>query len=1549
MQKKKILKWSAGIILTPILLFIILAVLLYIPPVQNWLVKQVVSHASKQTGMEISVERVKLVFPLDLGVEGFKMLRQNDSLPQVKDTIADVGQLVVSIQLWPLFNNKVEVDALEFNDVKMNTADFVHEARVKGTVGRLYLQSHGIDLSKESVKINEAILADANVNVELSDTVPPDTSTTKNNWKISLDKLRITNTGVTVHMPGDTLQIAAHLGKTEARDGYFDLYSGLYKIRRFYWKEGSLAYDNNFETHAKGLDANHIALSGVTVGIDSLYFCSPELKLSLRECAFKEKSGITVERLTGTVAMDSTNIYLPAIELRTPDSYLSARFTMALNAFDDERPGNLKLHADGAIGKQDIMRFIGDMPTGFVRRWPNRPLSIKAALAGNMKSMNIGGVNIKLPSAFNINASGSAGNLTDTDNLRATVRLDANAYDLGFVTELLKAQGTAVTIPRNIGLKGKVNINGKRYQASLTASEGGGSIKADGYFDAGRMSYDATLTADNVKTSHFMPGSGLGDFTGSMTVKGRGTDFMSPRTSLTAEAGVEKFSIGQYNLDGISLHANKKGVAANINLDSDNPLVKGTVALDANLGRKKISSTLTADLRHADWYGLRLVESQLSTSLRCRVDLSTDLKSYLGVKGMINDLAITDSGHVYRPDDLFVDVLTSLDTTHFVTECGDFRLHFNGCGGYKKILNSANLFTQELSTQLKNKQIDVSELRKKLPLAQFYLTTGKNNPLSRFIARKGFTFQDADIDVTSSPLVGLNGNVQLLGLQNATAMLDTVRFNISSDTTQCTYSAQVRNNKDNKQYVFNALLDGYIFQKGSGANIKFYDARDSLGLKLGMVASMEEHGIKVRMLTDDPILGYKKFKVNEDNYIYMGTDRRVSAKLQLLADDGTDVHIYSDDKNTEALQDLTIGVKKFDLEKVLSIVPYMPNITGIMNGDLHLIQTPEDILVSGNMSVDKMTYERTRMGKLSTEFVYMPQGDGTHSVDGILSCNDKQVAQLNGTYNPAGEGKLEASMSMERMPVRLFNGFIPDRIIRMNGYADGGVAIKGTLDKPQVNGEIRFDSCYMRSAQYGIRMRMSDTPVRIVGSNLLFEDFKMFANNNNPLTLNGNVDFSDLNAMRMDLRMVARNCQIIDSKENRRSIAFGKAFVDFFATMKGPMEHLEMLGRLDVLGSTDMSYILRDTPLSADNRMNELVKFVSFEDTTATVVEHQPMSGFTMDLTMNVNQGAHVMCYLNTDHSNYLDIMGGGTLRMQYDLAGNIRLTGRYTLENGEMKYSLPVIPLKTFTIQDGSYIEFTGDPMNPKLNITATERTKANVWSGTGDEGGRTVEFDCGVIITKTLSDMGLEFTLSAPEDMTLNTELQSMSVEQRGKLAVTMLTTGMYLADGNTSGFSMNNALNSFLQSEINSITGNALRSLDLSFGMDNSTDASGSTHTDYSFKFSKRFWNNRMKIVVGGKVSTGPDVANQNESFFDNVTFEYRLGDSSDKYVKLYYDNNAYDWLEGTVREYGVGFIWRRSLQHFKDIFSFGKKKRKDAPKDSTDTKKPVDANQGKNNKK
>jgi hypothetical protein len=146
------------------------------------------------------------------------------------------------------------------------------------------------------------------------------------------------------------------------------------------------------------------------------------------------------------------------------------------------------------------------------------------------------------------------------------------------------------------------------------------------------------------------------------------------------------------------------------------------------------------------------------------------------------------------------------------------------------------------------------------------------------------------------------------------------------------------------------------------------------------------------------------------------------------------------------------------------------------------------------------------------------------------------------------------------------------------------------------------------------------------------------------------------------------------------------------------------------------------------------------------------------------------------------------------------------------------------------------------------------------------------------------------------------------------------MYLDSGNTGAFTMNSALSSFLSSEINNITGNALRTMDLSIGLDNATDASGAMHTDYSFKFAKRFWNNRLRIIVGGKVSTGAEVQNQNNSFLDNVTLEYRLDNTANKYVTLFYQNNSYDWLDGYSQLYGGGFIWRRTLSSLADIFRF-----------------------------
>lgn len=823
---------------------------------------------------------------------------------------------------------------------------------------------------------------------------------------------------------------------------------------------------------------------------------------------------------------------------------------------------------------------------------------------------------------------------------------------------------------------------------------------------------------------------------------------------------------------------------------------------------------------------------------------------------------------------------------------------------------------------MKNRKIDQIRLRQNFPLGHIYLSSGKNNFISRFIEYCGYQFKTIEMDLNASPVMGLNGFLNVDSMVVQGVQLDTIRALVHTKGDTIRYSARIENNKKNPQYVFRALVDGELQEKGSNIKAKLYDANNKLGLDVGLAALMQDNGIKVSLTDTHPILGYKKFKANADNYLMLSDDQRVSANLLLTASGGMGVRVYSNDENEEALQDITVSLSKFNLDKVLSVIPYMPDISGIMDGDFHVIQTKEELSVSSNLKIDNLVYEKCPMGDVGSEFVYMPKSDGSHYVDGILTYEGEDVATVKGTYQSEGAGYLDATVGLDKIPLHFINGFVPDQLLGLKGYGEGKLAVKGALNKPHVEGEVYLDSAYLISEPYGISMRFDDDPVRIVDSKLLFENFMMYANNESPLNLQGNLDFSNVDRMMLDLRMRAQNFLLIDAKENLRSEAFGKAYVNFFAMMKGPLTGLQMRGKLDVLGNTDMTYVLRESELSTDSQLDELVKFTDFKSGKEETIVRPAIEGFDMMLSMSIDESAHILCALNEEKTNYIDLMGGGDLQMKYNPVDNIQLTGKYTLNNGAMKYSLPIIPLKTFTIQDGSYLEFTGDPFNPILNITATENMKSTVNEGQGT--GRSVDFVCGVKLTQTLSKPGIQFIISAPNDMTMQDELNTMSIEERGKIAVTMLASGMYLSGGNTSDFSMNSALSSFLNSEINNIAGSAMRSLGLDLGMsvDNSTNASGALHTDYNFKFAKRFFNNRLSFTIGGKVSSGAEMENagNNDSFFNNVELQYRLNEGASQYIRAFYNNNTYDWLEGLVGEYGVGFMWRRKLQHFKDIFRF-----------------------------
>lgn len=1504
---KRILKWTGLVLLTPVVLFILIPVLLYLPPVQNWAVDKVASIASEKTGMHISVGHVALAFPLDLSVDEVMVVRE-------QDTIAHIGNAVVDVKLLPLLKKQVVVNQLEINEASMNTLDFISDLQIKGHVGQLSVASRSIDLNVGTVDLNNAQLKKADLTILLSDTAAVDTTTTETPWLINVDSLTIDRSRVEVHIlstgsaqvPGDTMQVEAYMGSAKVKEGVIDLLNSRYTVGSLDCREGTL-------------DTGDIALTGIGIGVDSISYQAPDLSLKIRDAAMREKSGLELSELQATVRMDSTTLYLPQLNLRTPYSYVCARGQTDLNVMDSVAPGHFDISLDASLGRQDMMLLLAEQPQKLRDKWPEWPLTVKAQAAGTMEKASVKQLKVTLPTVFHAEANGTIG-LQGTTT--ASLDIKAESYDTSLLAAYVPGLGKDYLLPKGMTLQGSINSNGPVMGADLTMRDGKATAKLRGHLNQQSMSYDADVTVSDLNVSRYLPKQNIGTVSATATAKGRGTDFLDKSSWIEADVNIQQLQYDHYNLESTQLTAKLSNGHATATATGRNPLFEGSIDVDALLDKKNIEAKISTDLKRIDMHAIGLSENLLTGGATGKVELRTNMKEQHYVKAYFNNLYISDSAKTFHPEAIGVLFRSNRDTTLARIQSGNFIVKADAKGGYEQVLKQCTVLADSMMAQYHNRTIDQPLLKRLLPTGRLYIESGNENPIADILrVSKNIAFKEFLLDMTTSPEQGVNALSHIYGLNADSTLIDTLRLNLVEKAHGLTFNGDVVNGKKNPQFVFRALFDGRLQEHGASIGLRLYDGDEKMGLRIGAQAMMVDEGLNLHLIPKDPTIGYKKFKLNDNNYVLLQRNKRIKAKVDLVSDDGTGVKVYStESEDSTLLQDLTVSLHRIDLGQICEVLPYLPRITGQLNGDYHLTTNPQgQVSVASDMEIQQMTYEGSRLGNISTEMVYLQREDNTHAVEGILMLEDTEVGSLRGEYRNTENGHLDATMKLTRFPLDMVNGFIQDQIIGFDGFAGGELSVKGTLRKLDVDGIVKLQSAALISAPYGVRLRFDEDTVRISDAKLLLNDFKMYAYNDKPLTMTGNIDFHDTEHITMDMRLRAEDFQIINSKQTSKSVAWGKAFVNVIARMNGPLDQLNMRGRLNVLGSTDLNYILLDSPLSTDNQMDELVKFTNFNDSVVATVSKPAPNGLNADLTINIDQGAHVKCALNVDQTNYVDLFGGGDLRMKYSGEG-ITMNGRYTISNGEMKYSLPVIPLKTFTIKDGSFVEFTGDPTNPRLNLTATERVYASV----GQEGtqSRSVAFDCGVIITKTLNNMGLEFIISAPEDNSIDNELSAMGTEERGKIAVTMLTTGMYLVDGNTSGFTMNAALSSFLQNEINNITGSALKTLDLSIGLDNTTDASGKMRTDYSFKFAKRFWNNRLKVQIGGKVSSGQDAMEEgkNKSFFDNVSMEYRLSPTGNQYVNLFYSQNVYDWLDGYTSEYGGGYLWRRKLDTLWDLFKF-----------------------------
>lgn len=1520
MTYKKAFKWLAGIISTPIVLFLLLAILIYIPPIQNFAVDRVAKSLSESMGMTFTVDRVRLAFPLDLAVHRVTAVERGD-------TLLDARSLRLNVKLIPLFSGRADIDGFELYGVKLNTKSYISDTRIEGQAAALTAASHGVDWQKELIHLDRVRLEDADFMITLSDTAREDTTTSTARWNISVARADILRSRIRLSMLGDSMRIDARLGEFALRGGRFDTGLGYYAAGSLSLKESSLGYDLPHEKPGLGLDPNHIALTDLSLQLDTLSYASGgTLRVGLRGLSVKEKSGLTVNRLSGSVDMDSTQLRLSALRLRTPSSRVDADIAFDFRSFTSGKGGRLSALLDAEIGASDLRTLgRGYMDAGTLRALPQLPLKVKGEVNGNIDHIRIPSLTVSLPGIVDLQATLYASRILERRR-SGEARFDLRLGRMAPVRALLPASLTAtINIPNQIRTKGLTRFAGDRYEVDAFIDHAGGRLAAKGDVDLRTEQYRLTARSTAFPVGRFVKGLALTPFTGSLRASGVGFDPTAKRASLTADATIQQLNYDAYQFGGTKFTANLCGGQVNADFSVANDMLQASGTIDALIGAHGYNVRLDADLPVIDLLRMGLVKDtiQLGTKIELSAKANKQFTAY-STNGSITRNTITTPRLSNMAKDILFDFATDSDTTTAFVNSGDLRLRLGAAGDVPHFMAHIDRFTKAATAQLEAKHLDQEALKALLPVFDFDLDAGRSNPLYNFLRFKGYSFNSASLCLRANPRVGLGGKAHLGSLDLGGVVLDSIDSYIIQDSTGVQLYGLIQNNRHNPNPL-TVKTKAYMLSAGAGIELSYFDSKGEKGVDLGLQAEIADGGINMHLYPHHPVLAYRQFTVNKDNFIYLGKNHLLRANVDLLADDGTGLKIYGEP--VDSANDLSVAVNQVNLGELSTVLPYLPRMSGMLSGDFHVTEDRAKKQLSGvaSLTAEQFQYDGTPLGDIGLEAIYLPKEDDAHHASVFISAGGREVLACNGTYIDKDNGNFKGDARLHDFPLRLLNGFLTGTDVALKGIAGGDLQLTGSLGKPEINGSLDLDSAHIYSDVYGFDFRTDEREVEIRDSRFLFSDYNLYSTGKQPLVLNGSFDMSDLSRMKMDINMRAQDFELINTRKKAQSMVFGKVYANFLGQLKGTTDNLSIRGKLEVLDRTDMTYILKDSPLSVDNRLSDLVQFVNFADTTAQATSAStPQTGFDLTLGIAISDAAQFHCNLSDDGQSYVNLEGGGDLTLRMTQSGEMRMTGLFTANSGQMKYALPVIPLKTFNLVQGSSVRFTGDIMNPTLNIAAKERTKAVV---TENDKQRSVAFDVGVALSKPLNEMGLEFTIEAPEDLSVQNQLASMSKEQRGKAAVTMMATGMYMTDETMmsgSGFKANNALNAFLQSEIQNIAGSALKTIDINFGMESGTSEAGTATTDYSFQFAKRFWGNRISVIIGGKVSTGADAKNSAESFINNVSLEYRLDQSATRYVKVFYDRDTQDPLEGQLTKTGAGLVLRRKTDRLGELFIFKRKK-------------------------
>ena len=1589
-RRRRKLFWI--LLLVPLTVLLLLVGAVYLPSVQRWAVGRLVQTLEEQMGWDITVEDMRISFPLRVRVD--KLLATEGS-----DTIIWVDELRTSLPLMPLFNKRIEAPSLKLQDaIVAMPLDSLNRSRIDARLGTMEAGHVQVDLSSMDIDIAAISLADGFFAYTQTDTT--ESSEPGPPMSINVNRVDLTRFASYMHLYPSGVHTDAMIDR-----GAID--KVMVEIPDFNLLIEHIDADLTKATYARDtamvrlpyVDYNHMAYQDAHVDMDGLSINSQGLvQMDINQLSLREQSGAQVEKFKGYFKLEDKVINMRNFSLATPTSELAGDLILPLDLFSDDEEAVVTAELKGTLAPQDLYYYtrisLDSMlySPGAHKHLADVPLSVDLRSRGSLSALEIYNLELQQEGFIALSASGTATHILDektrTASLQGNIQTEPAAKLLLALAGIDEASGS-VTLPDRMDLDLDGALHGDQITADLHLGTPRGSLVLNGLYALNQQRYKLDGQLDGFDVAQFMPRDSIGVISGTIKADGAGLSLKTKNKKGIVAVALDEVNYRNYRLHNLALDGFLRGDSIAATLQANDPAAQlvGDVAGRLITAGKQptFDGKIDLDVSHLDLQAIGLSDSIMEGRMKLTADLYSDFAETHVIDGQLFDLHLAVGSQ--RIDNEQIDLRLASDTTQVLAQIAgkDIDLQVTTQEGLTPLLTSISGISKWAGGyQFDSPRLTAySDLIGVLPNAHIALHMGSEHPLRSLLERYNVSVESLDADLLTSPKLGINGRIELHQLQYDTIQCDNALLQLTTLSPSrpilldhlthvsqqlpseamrplllSDLSDQFNSDELAQQYVHPLLqidlsLEGERQEKrppykiiGSAQtdlvaiNLDFDWLRDhELFYSLGASGYYNAQGFGVSLSNKDIYLAGERLRANEDNALfYFHEDNLIFANLELTNPQGAKLSLHSALDEPSNVQSLLCNVQRLELSDLARILR-LPDMSGRTFMDLRIERVDNVYRATGDLSVNDMTYMNGDLGNVSVAFFYEPRDNASQYVTAQVSSNGDLALTVDGIYHSRkGEEALDMKASFESFPLRLANPFTGGNLISLDGALEGSVAVTGTPKSPVLNGAPHITDGSVALSLTGNRYTLDSRPLTIKQSRLNLKDYKLtLQGKETSLYLDGWLALFGPEALKSDLRLYADHAQVIDSKYHNKQSIYGRAILSADLRLRGYLTAPQLLGSVTLHGGTNATYVMSQAAIKAQDNMSGVVEFVNVSDTT-TIEEPkerriQSLGRMDLAVALHIEPAVQIGVDLSSRGQDYVRIQGGGDLRLKYPPLGTMSLVGRYDFSGGEVQYEFPVVGRRHFDIEPESYLVWSGEPLDPYLHFIASQKLRADVTRG---ETTNKVDFEVSIKADENLKDMSLAFDLAAPEDLETQTQLSSMSEEERGKQAVAMLVSGTYLAS-DMGQMSMEKVLSNVAMSELNNLTGKLLQGTNLSLGMElGGYNQSQLQQTNYTYSFSRRFLNDRIRFVIGGRVASGNLPTNYEQTFIDNVTFEYRLDEAGRQYVTLFHRRNNDNMLEGVVTETGVGYLVKLKARRFVDLFDprnymWWQKKKSEKPSD------------------